>query len=94
MFVAQILSKVFLIVVIGTACTVRGAGFMHLSGVRPSVGLSVRMSRPTATRRCCVFAVVDPATRRRQSIAARAAGRRSAAAAPQQMRAVPRCQST
>jgi len=72
---------------------------MHLSGVRPSVCLSVRLSHPAASRRCCWFAAVGSAVKRYRSIAARPAGRRSAAVAPQhgaqqQMRAVPRCQPT
>ena len=69
--------------------------------LRPSVCLSVRPSHPAATRRCCGFAAVGPASRRYRPIAARPAGRRRrrpAAGAAQwrggQMRLVPRCQLT
>ena len=72
---------------------------MQLSGVRPSVRLSVRLTVCPIWPRQAVFAAVGPEAKRYRSIAARPAGRRSAAAAPQhgaqqQMRAVPRCQLT
>ena len=63
--------------VIDTACIVCGAGSMKLSGVRPSVCLSVcpTTSVPSlaAARRCGGFAAVGPAGRRYRSIAARPA---------------------
>jgi len=37
---------------------------MQMSGVRPSVRLSVRLSLPAAARRCCEFAAVGPAVNR------------------------------
>ena len=81
----------------GTDRIVCRAGSMQLSGIRPSVRLSVC---PTLSpNAAAVFAVVGPAARRYRSTAARPAGWRPAAAAPQhgaqqQMRAVPRCQLT
>jgi len=71
------------------------AGLMQLSGVRPSVRLSVCLSRPSTARRGGGFAAVGPAGRCR-SMAAHAAadssGVRLANCARQRMRAVSRLQ--
>ena len=89
--------------IFGTARTVyciRGAGYMQLSGVRPSVCLSVCLSHLTAARCSCGFAAVGPAARRYRSIAARpavscshAAARRAASSATLSAKGLDRTQT-